>query len=209
MEIVNDMPEGAPIINIEGQKGESLFRHPVKWFVEKDIELIREQFERYKRFVETAREERLLALVGALSMEEALDLFLGAYIPDYSRIEGERDFTLYLKIQLAYSLKLIPPRILDVAALINSVRNKFSHELKIDCFDSLDNGTQENLKQKEEAFLPNDKNSDRAVKDTFIAVVECVILGLGVYASHVKSAKEYIYGGDFGDELVKRIKEGK
>jgi hypothetical protein len=209
MELVSDIPEGAPIINIEGKKGESLFRRPVKWFVEKDIELIRERFKRYKKFIETAKEERLLALIGALSMEEALDLFLGAYIPDYSRIESERDFTLYLKIKLAYSLKLIPPRILDAAALINSVRNKFSHELEINSFDSLDNGTQENLKQKEEAFLPNDKRTDRAVKGTFIAVVECVILGLGVYASHVRSAKEYIYGGDFADELVKRIKEEK
>jgi hypothetical protein len=208
MEIVHDMPEGVPTINIEGKKGESLFDHPIKWFVERDIKLISEQFERYKKFVEEAKEERLLALIGALSIEEALDLFLGAYIPNYSRIEDERDFTLYLKIQLAYSLKVIPSHILDAAALINNVRNKFSHELKIDRFDSLDNGTKENLRQKHGTFVSNDKTS-HAVKDTFIFVVEFVIIALGVYASQVQSAKEYIYSDDFGKELVRRIKEKK
>ena len=37
MEIVRDMPEGAPVINIEGKKGESLFHHPVIWFIQEDI----------------------------------------------------------------------------------------------------------------------------------------------------------------------------
>jgi hypothetical protein len=210
MEIVRDMPEGAPIINIEGKKGESLFRRPVKWFVEKDIELIREQFERYKKFIETAKEERLLALIGALSMEEALDLFLGAYIPDYKRILEEKDFTLSMKIEIALSLRLIPRHILNSADIVRKIRNEFAHNLSINYFDSLDEEKFKNkLIVRLQDFLPNDKNTDRSVKDMFIAVVECVILGLGVYASHIKSAKEYIYGGDFADELVKRIKEGR
>jgi len=206
MEIIRGRPGegGRSTINIEGKKGESLFCHPVKWFVEKDVKLISEQFERYKKLFEKAKEERLLTLIGALSMEEALDLFLGAYIPDYSLIE--RDFTLYLKIKLAYSLKIIPPHILDAAALINSVRNKFSHELEVDCFDSLDSGTKENIRQKHGIFAPDDR-TNRTVKAAFILVVQFVIIALGIYASHAQSVKEYIYSDDFGEELVKRIKE--
>ena len=210
MEIVNDMPEGAPIKNIEGKKGESLFRHPIIWFVEKDIKLIREQFERYKKFVEAAKEERLLVLIGALSMEEALDLFLGAYIPGYKRVSEKKDFTLSMKIEIALSLRLIPSHILNAADLIRAIRNEFAHNLSIDCFDSLD---EEKFKKKlivrSQALFPNDRNTNRAVKDTFTAVVEGVIIALGIYASHVQSAKEYIYSDDFGKELVKRIKEKK
>jgi len=47
MEIVHDKPEGAPLINIEGKKGESLFCHPVIWFIQEDFKGIKEQYESY------------------------------------------------------------------------------------------------------------------------------------------------------------------
>jgi len=206
MEIVHDKPEGEPIINIEGRKGESLFHRPVICFIQEDFKRIKEQHEGYQRLIEGAKEERLLALIGALSMEEALDLFLGAYIPDYRRLEKQRDFTPFIKIELACSLRIIPMHILDAAVLINSVRNKFAHELNIDHFDSLDNGTQDNLKQKHGVFFPDNTNTSLTVKDMFINIVEAVIVGLGIYASHLRAAKEYIYGASFSQQLVERIK---
>jgi len=205
MEIVHDIPEGAPIINIEGKRGESLFYRPVMPFIEKEFSLISKQFERYKKLVEEAKEERLLALIGAMSMEKVLELLLEAYIPDCTHI---KDFILSQKIELARSLQLIPAHIFDAAVLINSVRNKFVHELEIDCFDSLDSGTQDSLKQKYRVFFPNDRDAaDSAVKNMFIGVVECVVLGLRLYTSQVLAAKEYIYSGDFRRELNKRIKD--
>ena len=48
----------------------------------------------------------------------------------------------------------------------------------------------------------------KAAENTML-IIGAVIIALGVYASHVESAKEYIYSGDFADELVKRIKEEK
>ncbi len=206
MEIVDAMPEGAPIINIEGKKGGSLFHRPVIWFIQEDFKRIKEQYDGYQKLIEGAKEERLLTLIGALSMEEALDLFLGAYIPDYPRLEKQRDFTLFIKIELAHSLRIIPAHILDAATLINSVRNKFAHELKFERFDSLDIGTQDNLKQKDHVFFPDDINTSLTVKDMFIHIVEAVIIGLGIYASHLRTAKEYIYSADFSQQLVKRIK---
>ena len=207
MEIAHDMPAGAPIINIEGKKGGSLFYRPVIWFIQEDFKRIKEQYEGYQKLIEGAKEERLLTLIGALSMEEALDLFLRAYIPDYHRLEKQRDFTLFIKIELARSLRIIPTHILDAAALINNVRNKFAHELKIERFDSLDIGTQDNLKQKDRVFFPDDNiNTSLTVKDMFIHIVEAVIIGLGIYSSHLRTAKEYIYSAEFSQQLVERIK---
>ena len=200
MEIVHDIPEGAPIINIEGKEGESLFRRPVKWFIQEDFKRIKEQYERYQKLIGGAKEERLLALISALSMEEALDLFLGAYITDYARLEEQRDFTLFLKIELARSLRIIPMHILDAAASVNTVRNKFAHKLKVDRFNSLDVGTQNNLKQKHKVFFPNNTDAGLTIKDLFMHIVEAIIIGLGIYSSHVKVAKEYIYSVDFSSD---------
>jgi len=136
--------------------------------------------------IEGAKEERLLALVGALSMEEAIDLFLGAYIPDYPHLEEQRDFTLFIKIELTRCLRVIPKHILDAAVLINNIRNKFAHELRIERFDSLDIGTQDNLKRKHGAFFPDGTRISLAVKDVFAGIVEAIIVGLGIYASHLK-----------------------
>ncbi len=207
MEIVHGEPqEGESFINIEGKKGESLFHRPVIWFIEEDFKHINEQYEGYRKLIEGVQEERLLALIGALSMEEALDLFLGAYISEYHRLEQYRDFTLFIKIEMARSLRIIPAHILDAATLINKVRNKFAHELKFERFDSLDIGTQDNLKQKARVFFPDDMNTSLTVKDMFIHIVEAVIIGLGIYVSHLRTAREYIYSFAFSQQLVERIK---
>lgn len=204
MEVVPNKPEGAPIINIEGKRGESLFHRPLIWGIEKDLKLISGRYTEYERLVSEAEEERLLALIGAMSMEEVLDWFLGAYIPGYRSLE--EDFSLSIKIRLARSLRIVPEHILGAAALINNVRNKFAHNLRISCFDALDNGTKDNLRQKRGVFFPNDINTDLTVKDMFVKVVDGVILGFEIYTSHVRIAREYIYSDDFVNELSKRIK---
>ncbi len=206
MEIIHDKSDKGPIINIEGEKGESLFRRPVIWFIEGDFQRIKEQYESYQKLIEGAKEERLLAIIGALSMEEALDLFLGSYLPDYSNLEENRDFSLSMKIDLAHSLRLIPKHILNTADLIRSVRNKFAHNLNIICFGALDRGTKDSLGQKYRVFFPDDVDTGLTVKDMFVSIVEAVIVGLAIYASHLRAAKEFIHSEDFSGQLVKRIK---
>jgi len=207
MEIVHDIPEGAPIINIEGKKGESLFYRPLIWGLEKDLKLLRAQYTEYERLIIEAKEERLLALVGAMSMEEALDLFLRSYIPGYRKLEKQhREFTPYVKIQLARSLKIIPAHIFDAADLVRDIRNKFAHNLRISRFEALKSEIKDNLRQKHGAFYPKDINIDLSLAEIFHKVVDGVILGLEIYASNLKIAKDYIHSGDFVKELGKRVK---
>ena len=207
MEIVHGKPDDGKLINIEGKKGESLFHHPVVWFIQKEFKRIKEQYEGYQKLIEGAKEERLLALIGALSMEEALDLFLGAYIPKYKRILKNTDFTLSMKIEIAHSLRLIPRHILNSADIVRKIRNEFAHDLSIHCFDSLDEKKfKTKLRARFKEFSHDDTNTSPTVKDMFISVVEIVIVGLGIYASHLRTAKEYIYSAEFSQQLVERIK---
>jgi len=207
MEIVHDIPEGAPIINIEGEKGKSLFNRPLIWGLEEDLKLLRAQYTEYERLISEAEEERLLALVGAMSMAEALDFFLRAYIPGYRKLEKlERDFTLFMKIELARSLKIIPAHIFDAADLVRDIRNKFAHDLRISCFDDLDEPTKDKLKQKHSAFYPKNTNNDITLADVFHKVVDGVIISFEIYASNLRIARDYIHSGDFIKELTERIK---
>ncbi len=205
MEIVPNMPEDGRRINIEGEKGESIFRRPVIWFIQEDFKRIKEQYEAYQKLIEGAKEERLLAIVGALSMEEALDSFLGAYIPGYKRLLRNIDFTLSMKVEILYSLRLIPAHIANTADLIRKIRNDFSHDLSINCFESLKEERRNRLKVRFGKLFPDDK-THFAPENMFVRVVEAVIIGLGVYASHLTAAREYIYSEDFSTRLVERIK---
>ena len=47
MKIVGDIPADGKRLNIEGEKGESLFHHPVIWCISPDLEQIKNQYERY------------------------------------------------------------------------------------------------------------------------------------------------------------------
>jgi len=208
MEIVHDKPEEGHRLNIEGEKGGSLFHHPVTRVIEEDFKRINEQYERYWKLIDEAQDERLLALISALSIEDALDLFLEAYIPKYRHLFKEnKDFTLSMKIDLAYSLCLIPMHILNAADLVRKIRNEFVHNLSIDCFDSLDDDRFKNkLGVRFKEFYPDDTNTGLTHTEMFKRVVVGIIVALGIYASHLRTAKEYIYGEDFRSEFNKRIK---
>ena len=148
MEVVNDFKprEGEYFLNIEGSKGESLFYRPVERFTVPDLENIKRQFIRYKEFIEQTKEERLLSIVAALSVEEALDLFLGTYILKYQdELEKNRDFTFFLKIHLVRSLCLVPEHIPRGADIIREIRNEFAHNLDIENLDSLGNKFKDKL----------------------------------------------------------------
>jgi len=196
-----------PHVNVEGKKGESLFHSFI--FPGKDIlTSINVGYMKYGKLIRETKDERLLAFIGALCMEEALDSFLGDYIPNYRHLEENRDFSLSMKIELVRSLRLIPMHLLGTADMVRDIRNKFAHNLDIDSFDSLDNGRRGKLRNRFKEIFPDDEISDVPLSELFEHVVGLLVSTLRVYQSCVAVAREYIYSEDFLNELNKRI-EGK
>jgi hypothetical protein len=194
---------------ISGKKGESLFYSPYSppnVVAKTDYKSISEQLTKYMNLALKAKEERLLVLIGALSMEEALDSFLSAYIPDYKRILENTDFTLSMKIEIAFSLRLIPRHILHTADLVRGIRNKFAHDLSIDCFDSLDKKLKNRLRVRFKEFCPEEEINNVELSKLFEQIIQFIVSALGIYQFQSKAAKEYIYSEDFLNELNKRIK---
>ena len=187
---------------LRGKRGQSLFYKPVMQVVERDFSIISDKFLKYTKLVEQAEEERLIAIIGALSLEESLDSILEEYIPDYKIID---DFSFLSKIHLMLSLRLVPKHLLHAIDLARTVRNRFAHNLSIDRFDSLDKETKSKLRTTHKELFPGDGNNNEELKDIFMKIVESVVIGLGIYASHVKTAKEFIYSKEFWREVNKRF----
>jgi hypothetical protein len=114
-----------------GQEGESLFHEPLlRFFRHNPLPDL---------FSKTAglTDDRLLAIVTALVVEQGVDVLLGSFLPGYKHLAEERDFTISLKIGLAKALGFIPPRILRAATMIRKIRNEFAHDLDIGSFAQL------------------------------------------------------------------------
>jgi len=212
-----DKNKGEPVIKlgikliISGKKGESLFYNADMFnsllVMNDNVITISKQLTRYITLVNKAKEERLLALIAAMSIEEALDSLLSAYIPDYKRIPKKKDFTSSMKIEIAKSLRLIPRHIMNTANLVRAIRNEFAHDLSIDSFDSLNEKNFKNkLKARFKEFFPEEDISNMALNELFAQIVQSVVSALELYKYYSKAAKEYIYSEDFINELDKRIK---
>ncbi len=214
-----DKDEKRPIIKlgikliIGGKKGESLFYNADMFnsllLMGDNVITSAKQLTKYINLIYKAKEDRLLALIGAMSIEEALDLLLIAYIPDYKRISENIDFTLSMKTEITNSLRLIPRHIMNAVDLFRTIRNKFAHDLNIDSFDALDESKFKNkLRVRFKEFFPEEDISNMALNELFSQLVQSVVSALEIYRYYAKVAKEYIYSEDFINEVNRRI-EGK
>ncbi len=212
-----DKNEKQPVIKlgvkliISGKKGESLFYNTDTFnsllVTDDNVITISKQLTKYANLVYKEKEERLLALIGAISVEEALDSFLKTYIPDYKRILENTDFTLSMKVEMAYSLRLIPRHILNSADLIRRIRNEFAHKISIDRFDYLDEKLKKKLQIRFKEFCPEEDINNTSFSELFVKVVQFVVLALVTYSYCAKVANEYIYSEDFINLLNKRIED--
>lgn len=208
---------GKPVIklgrklSIGGKKGESLF-YDADIFnslivMDKNFVPMSKQLTKYANLVYRAKEERLLALIGAISVEEALDSLLGAYIPNYKLILENTDFTFSMKVEIAYSLNLIPKHILNSSDLVRKIRNKFAHDINVDRFEYLDKRLKDNLKVRFKEFYHEEDFSSMAYSELFVEIIQSVVSALDLYKYYGKAAKEYIYSEDFIKELNRRIED--
>ena len=122
-----------------------------------------------------------MAIIGALTIENDLDDFLSKWIRGYKR----RNFTFFFKVDLASSLKIIPPKIFNAIEPIRRIRNIFAHNLDVDSFEKareVDSKSSDPafpmLHDKIKTFVCGRQESD---KETFKWLIICVMLALNHY----------------------------
>ena len=97
------------------------------------------------KMVETAGNDRLLALVGHMAVDGAIDRMLAAIMPKLDEWWGG-DPGYQLRLRVLAALNLCPEHYLQRARLIAEIRNTFAHEIEVEGFSDLDGEKLKKLK---------------------------------------------------------------
>lgn len=184
-------------INFEGLPGKSIFQHLVQECVtEEDTNRVRAQTDSTVEHVKRHNDDRLLVLVGALLIENAIDALLEAFVPGYKTLKANKDFTFSMRIELASRLQLIPSHIFNSAHCVRDIRNRFAHDLQINSFSALGEGKCQAVHSHLRAFNV-DPGSDWSEADKFGHLIIVTTMALNLYLSHVQWLNEYTRSESF------------
>jgi len=193
---MKDQPNPEEILNLEGAANETLFWHLKSWLItdkENDLQKrLDELWEHYKDI----DDQRLLALVGALCIETALDALLQRFISDYDSLKEDTDVTFSLKIKIAKALHLIPQKILNSCDLTRQIRNDFVHNLKLSEFTYLPQKHLNKLGPYVREFNIKERNSQDWM-DLYRDLVGFTTAGLIAYSYQIEALKDYLGTDDF------------
>jgi hypothetical protein len=99
-------PRPEEIIDITGPEGETLFWHALAHIVAEHVPQLQGELDELWVHYKDIADERLLALVAALCMENAIQELLQALGPGFAQLRDDADFTLSLKIKAANSQRV-------------------------------------------------------------------------------------------------------
>lgn len=77
------------------------------------------------------KDERALAIVGALLLEASIDDLLHTIMPGYKPLRNNKDFSFSTKIALARAMSMFPAEVFNGADTIRLIRNAFAHNLSV------------------------------------------------------------------------------
>jgi len=202
--MVNDPPPPESIIKLEGPRGEGLVSHPVDFVMRStSIEALQARIAELLGHVSDLEDDRLLALLGALVLENALDGLLRAVLPRFGLIESSRDFSLANKTELAKAMDLIPGRILSSVDAVRGVRNDFAHHLDLKRLEDLEPKRLEavrlRLREYGEHYVADAPTGAQLLQ----RLVEFTAVGLIVYTRHMEVFNRGVRNSGFWRQLMR------
>ena len=201
-------PQHEKVLDIEGPEGETIFWHSKGWLVKDRVDQIQEFMDEMWEHYREAGDDRLLAVIGALCVERAVNALLLGFAPAFEQYEGASQFTFSLKTKIIRSLSLLPARILAASDLIGKIRNEFAHHLEYKTFGDLDGGKL--LRKLEPAVMTFDAYSlnESDHRKLFKDLVGFVILSLRVYGEQTSLLRRFLES-QAGRENFKRWSESR
>jgi hypothetical protein len=184
-----------------GKKGESLFSEPLlRFFRENPLP------ELFKK-TESLNDDRLLAIVTALIVEDRIDAALRAFLPKYTKLAERTDFTFSLKIALIEALAQIPPIFTRTATIIRKIRNEFAHNLNIVSFLEVKPALMTDLKNLRATAYGVGAEPLATLVEEYRAVAFLCISGLDTYRENMTYLAEHISTPEFIEALYKKCDE--
>lgn len=192
---MSQAPKPEQYINIEGPPGESVFRRLVEWLFPFDrMPELQKELDDYWAHYKDLADERAVALVGALCVEDSLDRMINAFFPASKILHENRDFTFSLKIDIVKACKIMPSRILRDCDRIRKLRNDFAHDLRLKAFSDY-----ENFQAVDQAIKEYQASYDLNVspRKRFEDLVAFVCVALNMYTTHVQIMRKFLESADF------------
>jgi hypothetical protein len=193
-----EQPQPEKIIDIEGPVGITIFRRLFTWGTSSEAldvtlegmsKLIQPKVDDMLQYVKNLNDDRLLVLVSALIIENAIDGLLAAIMPGYEPLREKRDFTFSMRIEIARALCLIPARILNCADFIRSLRNDVVHDLSIDRFDKFKPTQLQSMRDRLLSFTSEEQVESAEV---FRYLATWTAVALYAYTIHVSQLDDFI-----------------
>ena len=114
------------VIELYDKTGKAVFQHSIsKLYDYKDVGNYREQVTEKMEKLDSLNDDRALAILGFIIIDNQVDDMLTALLPDYSSNEIR---SFLMKIQILKMAQIIPNIILDAADKLRIVRNRFAHQ---------------------------------------------------------------------------------
>ncbi|XES77774.1 MAG: hypothetical protein ACBZ72_02575 [Candidatus Bathyarchaeia archaeon] len=193
-------------VNNECKKGEAVFYETRfhESVADSTGQELKKKFIEYFQEVSKLDDDRLLVLTAELLMENAIDNYLSALMPNYNDEIGNNELIdIYSKIMFAKSLRFSPPKHFAGADTIRKIRNAFVHYLEVRKFEDLDSAavkTNKNLLKKMKdnlrEFLPNN-TKPQSPREDFKSLALYVILGINSYAISIRSINLLVRSDNF------------
>ena len=148
-------------------------------------------------------DDRLIALVGELIVENALESYLSASLKGYQKEFSNSNISP--KIRIAKALNLSPPIIFECADIIRDIRNEFAHHLDTTNFDSI---TKEKTNRIKDALLRiNDKMAEkRNLRENFTILTIDTTMALQIFTKDAHLLNSYLRSDNFQKNLLEYSK---
>jgi len=193
-------PTPEEIIDIEGPAGESLFWHLKEWLVRDRVSVLQRRLDELWLHYKDVEDERLLALLGALCLEAALDDLLRGFAPSYDVVLENTETTFSIKTCFARGLRLIPSKILNSRDLARRIRNDFAHNLEISTFRELDTKRLDKLEPYVRSFNAKERTWDDW-PNLYRELIGFALAGLTAYELQIEALRNYIETDEFREHF--------
>jgi len=196
-------PKDGVFLNFECSKGESVFYRPLSDVcTHLVVAQLQKEIDDDLQHVVSLNDDRLLALIADLLVENAVENYLLAIIPRYEKdLSKKVEFqSLSFKIAVAKALCLSPPRLFEGAAVVREVRNQFVHNLEIESFSNLPTGKQDKI-DNILACYGEKTAKGKSLPEKFKTLTFLTILGLRIYIRHVQLLNSFLRDERFLNSL--------
>ena len=176
----------------DGPREESLFHRPY-------IAFDRGPRERIYQQLEAITDERSLAIVAAMAVEDQVEAILADFMPGFRKLATNRDFTFSMKIEMLNAASLVPRLLIRAADCIRQIRNDFAHRIDCTTFEDVTPKYLGPLRAVSNDIDPVGDQELRAARPrgVFMQVAFFAISGIRAYRPNVQVFRKVVAAQEF------------